>query len=278
MNIVFYNAHREVQNYIDRVKNGGAPDICWEEEVMAAYWQKLCCYAPFDLSERKPKPITDIATLEKQCDLLAMLDMNALESDCRKTASALPGGDDDPITVVLFPGDNMQTIVNEKQNGVVGTSVFGNMYITVNPLIPGYEDWIRYVFAHEYHHAVWGGYWFVTHGGELENRFIDSLIIDGEADSFARELFPALKPLWLFGMTEDECNAIWERTYKALAEKTDVDYALYMFGSEEKDIPWCAGYAVGYMLVQKYLRLTHQSTADILTLKPVDLLKELNAM
>ena len=31
-------------------------------------------------------------------------------------------------------------------------------------------------------------------------------------------------------------------------------------------------------LESKYLRLTHQSTADILTLKPVDLLKELNAM
>ena len=101
--------------------------------------------------------------------------------------------------------------------------MFGNMFIQVNPLVDGYEDWLRYVFAHEYHHTVWGNYWFMMYGGELENKFIDSLVIDGEADSFALELYPYLKPQWLFGMSEKEINSIWENKYKAIVERTDVD-------------------------------------------------------
>jgi len=142
-------------------------------------------------------------------------------------------------------------------------------------LIQGYEDWIKYVFAHEYHHTVWGNYWFMLHSGELENKFIDSLIIDGEADSFAMELYPKLRPQWLFGMSEDEIHCIWENKYKAVAESTEVDYVSYMFGSIENEIPWCAGYAVGYMLVQRYLGITKKSVVEILEHKPEVMLKDM---
>lgn len=101
----------------------------------------------------------------------------------------LPNYDDDPVTVAIFAGSNDNKDVNIKQNGDIGTSLFGNIMIQVNPLIKGYEDWIKYVFAHEYHHTVWGNYWFNLHGGELQNKLIDSLVIDGEADSFALELY-----------------------------------------------------------------------------------------
>lgn len=275
MKIDVINTCKETRNYIARVKNGEAPGICWEEEVVSVHWQKLCCYAPFDLSNRKPKAVTDIPALEKQCALLEKLDVDALKHEFERVSEALPNYDDDPITVAIFPGDNGNTSVNEKQNGVVETSLFGNMLIQVNPLIPGYEDWIRYVFAHEYHHTVWGNYWFVLHHGELENRFIDSLVIDGEADCFATQLNPALKPQWLFGLSEETVRCLWEEKYKVIAQSTEVDYASYMFGNEKIGIPWCAGYAVGYWLVRKYLTLTGESAAAILERKPELLLGEL---
>ena len=268
MKIDVINTYNEILKYIERVKSGESPDVCWEEEVLSVHWERLCCYAPFDLSERKPKAIPDIVTLEKQCELLEKLDIDALSREFERVTTILPNYDDDTITVAIFPGDNDNTGMNEKQNGVIGTSLFGNMFIQANPLIKGYEDWIQYVFAHEYHHTVWGNYWFMIHGGELENKFIDSLIIDGEADSFALELYPALRPQWLFGMMEEEIISIWEKKYRQVVEKTDVDYASYMFGNEEMGIPWCAGYAVGYMLVQKYLRAANRSVADVLELKP----------
>ena len=275
MKVEVINTCKETKKYIERVKKGECPNICWEEEVVSVYWERLCCYAPFDLSERKPKAITDILALEKQCELLEKLDVNRLICEFERVTSILPNYDDDTITVAIFLGDNNNISLNEKQNGVVGTSLFGNMFIQVNPLIQGYEHWIKYVFAHEYHHTVWGNYWFMLHSGELENKFINSLIIDGEADSFAMELYPALKPQWLFGMSEEEVSFIWDNKYKTIVESTEVDYVSYMFGNEELEIPWCAGYAVGYMLVQKYLSIAKKSVIDILELKPEFLLEQL---
>lgn len=115
-------------------------------------------------------------------------------------------------------------------------------------------------------HAPWG---------ELENKFIDSLVIDGEADSFALELYPKLKPEWLFGIPEEEIISLWENKYISIVERTDVDYVSYMFGNDEGGIPWCAGYAVGFFLVQKYLCITNESVVDILELNPELLLQKL---
>lgn len=223
---------------------------------------------PFDLSDRKPKAIRDVDALEKQCDQLKGLDVHALGCELRRVVSILPNYDDDDITVAIFPGDPDNAIVNERQNGGVGTSLFGNILIQVNPLISGYETWIPYVFAHEYHHTVWGNYGFVLHGGELENQFMDSLVIDGEADSFATEIYPNLKPQWLYGIPEAELAALWNRKYREIVSRNDVDYGAFMFGDAASGIPWCAGYAIGFMPVQKYLHATGQSSTDILELHP----------
>lgn len=275
MKIEIQNVFREIQHYLDRVQAGQAPEICWEEEVIAPYWAKLCAYAPFDLSERKPRPITDLSTLRQQCVLLQRLDMEGLQRTFEKIASALPCEDDDPVTVVIFPGDNSNQTVNNQQNGVIGTSLFGNMLIQVNPLVAEYEPWISYVFAHELHHAVWGNYWFVLHAGELENRLIDALVIEGEADCFALEMHPDLQPKWLFGLPKEEMLALWQNKYKQRLLQKEPDAALYLFGNEKAGIPWCAGYAIGYWLVQRYLRQTNQSVVSILKIKPEDMLQQL---
>ena len=40
-------------------------------------------------------------------------------------------------------------------------------------------------------------------------------------------------------------------------------------------IPWCAGYAIGYMLVQKYMEKTGSTVLALLEKKPEDMLNEL---
>lgn len=272
MKITVINTYENVKQYIKKVQSGGNVDECWEKEVVAPFWDNLCCYAPFDLSDRKPKAIKNLDKLKEQCDILQGLDVALLEKEFERVTTILPNYDEDPLQVVLFPNDAENTMVNEKQNGVVGTSLFGNLYIQVNPLIEEYDKWIYYVFAHEYHHTVWGNYWFMLHGEELENKFIDSLVIDGEADSFALELYPNLRPKWLFELTEDEVNQLWEQRYKDIITRTDVDYVTYMFGNEEAGIPWCAGYAVGFQLIQKYLKERKKSVIEILEVKPEKML------
>ena len=266
------SAVKEAEDYCKAVQNGQDKVQAWEEIVISPYWDKLCCYAPFDLGERKPKAITNIEKLKEQIAVLKLLDLQELRKEFERVTEILPNYDDDPITVALFPSDADNVTVNEQQNGVVGTSLFGNLFIQVNPLIEGFEAWIRYVFAHEYHHTVWGNYWYMLNGGSLENKFIDSLVIDGEADSFALELYPSLRPAWVFGISDREKNCLWEKHYKDIVYATDVVYEKYMFGSEELGIPWCAGYAIGYMLVQAYLKKNETNVIRILEKKPEELI------
>lgn len=268
MKVNVINTSNEVRKYISSLHQGVDCSVAWEEEVLRPYWEELCKYAPFDLSNRKPKAITDIEQLEKECDLLEKLNIANIQKEFERVVSILPNYDDDPITVVLFPGNPLNYKVNEKQNGVVGTSTFGNLFIEVNPLIENYEKWILYVFAHEYHHTVFGNYWFMMHSKELTNQFYESLIVDGEADSFALELYSDLKPLWLFDMNDIDIIELWKNKYKEIIFRTDINYQSYMFGKTEIDIPWCGGYKIGYMLVQSYLKKNNKAILNILELNP----------
>lgn len=69
---------------------------------------------------------------------------------------------------------------------------------------------------------------------------IDSLIIDGEADSFALELYPELRPQWLFGISEKRINELWKNKYKDIVLRTDVDYVTYMFGNKTRKLTYIA--------------------------------------
>lgn len=100
-------------------------------------------------------------------------------------------------------------------------------------------------------------------------------MIDGEADSFAMETYPDLKPKWLFELPEAEIDWIWAEKYRPKVLSTDLNYESYMFGNEEMGIPWCAGYAIGYMLVQRYLCRSNHTAAGIIEMKPELILEQL---
>lgn len=272
MEVKIINTYNEVRKYLSRIKNNENKELSWEKEVINPFWHELCKYAPFDLSDRKPKPIDDIESLEIMCASLEKLDMKLIQKEFEKVVSILPNYDDDPITIVIFPGNPSNAMVNEKQNGVIGSSTFGNMFIEVNPLIEDYEKWIPYVFAHEYHHTVFGNYWFMMHSDELNHQFAESLIVDGEADSFALSLYPDLKPNWLFDMTEKEISDLWNNKYKDIVSDTDVDYVKYMFGDKELGIPWCGGYKIGYMIVQNYLKKKDKKILEIIEVNPKEII------
>ncbi len=224
----------------------------WERLIVEPCWPTLCRFAPFDLSERKPKPILSIDSIKKQIALFERLDLDFLTDEMQKITSLLPCSRDEALTVALFPLSD-DASVRERQNGVRGFSTFGNIAVEIDPSANRYLPWIPYVFAHEFHHTVWGDYWYGEHGGELENRFVDSLLIDGEADGFALSAYPNLRPRWLFDLSEEAVGALWRNVYSKIVLERNVDYARYMFGDESAGIPWCAGYAVGYRIVRRFL-------------------------
>lgn len=129
--------------------------------------------------------------------------------------------------------------------------MFGNMILNINPLANNYLDWIPYVFAHEYHHCVWGNYWHVIKGGRTKS-LIESMLIDGQANAFAKSFNPLLKSKWISQITIKEEKKLWNEHYLNLLHETNVDYVIYMFGDSEAGIPWCAGYFFEYRIIESF--------------------------
>lgn len=244
--------YENLDNYILGMEKENADcEVLWNQHAIEPYWKKISHWAPFDMSDRKPTPIKNISKLKQQLELLKKLDLKEINNKFMDITKALPNYDDDPIVIAIYPVDDDNLVVKEQQNGVLGVNVFGNIILNANPLAEDYSQWIPYVFAHEWHHTVWGNYWNVIHGGRT-GKFIEALLIDGEADDFAKSFNPSLNPKWISQVTKEQEKELWSKYYSKLLNETNVDYVKYMFGDAESGIPWCAGYFFGYRIIEAF--------------------------
>jgi uncharacterized protein YjaZ len=250
MKLEIIAVYENLEGYILEMEKEHADcEMLWDKYAIAPYWEKISQWAPFDMSDRKPQPIKNISKLKKQLEVMKNIDLKELKNRFMQVVNELPNYDDDPIVIAIYPVDDDNLTVKEQQNGVWGVSVFGNILLNVNTFAQNYLDWIPYVFAHEYHHTVWGNYWYVVHGGSTGN-FIEAMLIDGQADAFAKSFSPSLKPKWISQISKEQEKELWNTYYSKLLNETDADYGKYMFGDDEAGIPWCAGYFFGYRIIE----------------------------
>lgn len=244
--------YENLDDYILEMEKENADcERLWDEYAIKPFWGKISQWAPFDMSDRKPQPIRNIPKLKKQLEMMKNIDIKEIKQSFMKIVNALPNYDEDPITIAIYPVDDDNLTVKEEQNGVCGVNVFGNILLNINPLAENYLEWIPYVFAHEYHHTVWGNYWYVIHGG-LTGKFLESLLIDGQADAFAKSFNLTLSPKWISQISEEQEKDLWNKYYLKSINETNVDYVKYMFGDAELGIPWCAGYFFGYKIIEYF--------------------------
>ncbi len=272
MKFEIISVYEKLDDYIKELERPNAnAQAFWEKHAIEPFWSKLSEYAPTDIGNRKPKPVADIGRLRKQVKLLKRLDLAALSRVFEQITSVLTG-DEGTMTIALYPIDNYW--VRMAQNGVLGTCMWGHIIISLDPLTEDFERWIPYVFGHEYYHNVWGRYWHRLHSGELGNAFVNDLLCDGLADTFSLGLHPELKPKWLYDMSEEAEKKLWNEHYSLLIDRTDVNYNKYMLG-DDIDIPWCAGFAIGFRIAQQYLK-SHPNTSirELLEKRPIDIFNE----
>lgn len=161
------------------------------------------------------------------------------------------------------------------QNGYTG---FGGIpgFITVNIYPNDYNlPKIPAVIAHEFHHNIRFSYFDWDHGNVTVG---DYLIIEGLAESFAKELYGTeqLGP-WVTSMDEDDLEYSTDVIGEALDVKGFAEVSSYMFGDEIASqegyqpvgLPFCAGYAVGFKAVQSYMK-NHNKTIFEATLASTD--------
>lgn len=146
------------------------------------------------------------------------------------------------------------------QKGYTG---FGGIpgFITVNIYPNEYNlPKLPAVIAHEFHHNIRFSYFDWDHGNVTLG---DYLVIEGLAESFAKELYGTeqLGP-WVTSMDKEELEYSTDVIREALNVKGFAEVSSYMFGDEiaaqegyqPVGLPFCAGYAVGYKAVQSYMK------------------------
>jgi len=161
------------------------------------------------------------------------------------------------------------------QKGYTG---FGGIpgFITVNIYPNDYNlPRIPAVIAHEFNHNIRFSYFDWDHGNVTVG---DYLVIEGLAESFAKELYGTeqLGP-WVTSMDKEELEYSTEVISEALDVKGFAEVSSYMFGDEiaaqegyqPVGLPFCAGYAVGYKAVQAYME-KHDKTIYEATLTSTD--------
>ena len=255
MNIKIINTTRNAEKYLHAVEQEKADlQVAWNTYMIETFWSEIAQWAPFDMSYLKPEPIYELSVLMEQIEQLSQLSTAELQQKFSASVNALPVEDDDELLIAIYPLCDRNKTAKERQNGVVGANVFGNMILNVNPLADDWQAWIPYVFAHEYHHKAWGHHWYVMQCGQgLDGTFLEYLINEGQADLFAMSLYPNLQPQWNEPFSKAIESTLWTKMKLALDSTDREIHEKYMFGSEELDLPWCVGYSFGRMIVADYL-------------------------
>lgn len=238
----------ELRQYIERARGNEADlDSLYSEIVLKPVQQRLDSSNSSLKVQDYQRPIYDLVELELALDLLESADVVSLvQAALAKSYDYIQGVD---TTVFIFPCDPGDYFTRDEMRGVRGVSglTCGNTILSVNPWAEGWEETLPYVVAHEYHHVTWG----LRHGHKFAGDMLEILILEGRADSFADIVYPGRNVPWTSSLSIEEEREFWWTVVKDDLYSTDLAYAKRI--TQENN--W-AGYAIGYHIVQEYIR-TH---------------------
>ena len=204
--------------------------MCRSEK--ASYYFKV---APFDLD---PKVLADEVERLRDSGV-----EEVVEEALYRASALLPGPD---ITVCIYPADPASPFT--RQRGVGGYAVDSRrIVLIINPV----GDWlylVPFTVAHEYHHAVWMACCFTGWG----NSGVFNLVFEGRADSFAHLVYPYATP-WTNVLTPEEELIQWQAIQPYL-RRTNYNFRRHVMIGDGEDVPLWTGYAIGFHIVQAYLR------------------------
>ncbi len=250
------SAYRGMASYAwaARGQTAEAREALWRTLVVDPYWHEWAAgqFNEARMRERFRLPYADLEQLLREAEGLAASGIEKLVAEAHaRIMAALPPPFPDPV-LCLAALDPACVFVREHMNGVLGNGVGENTLLELDPTAPGWQDWVPFVLAHEHHHAVWGhDYFAVRHHDGMD--LLTYLLNEGQADAFARELFPELDPPWNRALTEAEEARLWAELAPSLGSRDAALHARVMFGGEADGIPTHTGYAIGYHIVGAYL-------------------------
>jgi hypothetical protein len=177
-----------------------------------------------------------------------------------------------PLTVPIPPVDVVAYVnpaFTTQGLGFGGYSPSANLIlISVNPEFPELERSLKEelpgILAHELHHCMrWAG---PGYGATL----FEALITEGLACDFEREIRGGIRPRYLPELSPETMTRLLSLAAPELDSKS-YHHSEWFFGSKERGIPSCAGYALGLFLIEQYKTTTGKRTEEIVLLTAAEL-------
>lgn len=163
------------------------------------------------------------------------------------------------ITNLIFLGNPRDRIFMELNRGYAGAQLPGYVILPIWPNdynLPRLPSAIVHEFNHRVRltHEPWT---FATTVGQY-------IVLEGLAESFAAELYgPELVGPWVSSLSEEEVANSRAIIGAALHTSGFDKIRAYIFGDQisgqSLGLPHCAGYTIGYQIVQSYLQRTGKS-------------------
>jgi uncharacterized protein YjaZ len=213
-----------------------------------------------DLSEytRALDRLEEVAAWE-QADAAIRLAARTFEANGRSCT-------EDHITGLLFLGNPRDRIFIELNRGYAGAQLPGYIVLPIWP-----NDYnlprIPAALVHEFNHRV-----RLSHEPwTLATTVGQYIVLEGLAESFAAELYgPEYVGPWVSTLNDEQIERAKGIIGPALAVSGFDKIRAYIFGDETArqwglpvlGLPHCAGYAIGYRLVQTYLQRTGKTATE----------------
>jgi uncharacterized protein YjaZ len=214
-------------------------------------------------------PITDCDYIQNAVDTLNESGIEKIvESSLRHISKLLPGSD---TAVCILVADPREKYIRYQMHGVKGfTAGAGKIWLQIAPF-GDWLDWVPYSLAHEYHHSVWTSRHYKK-GSTVD--LLDHLISEGRADSFARMAYPERVAPWTNALSPDQESAVWQLMKPQLGSTSYQMRKRFLIGGAQ-NIPYYAGYTVGFHIVQKFLEAYPDIDIDKWTaVDPHDILEQ----
>lgn len=189
---------------------------------------------------------------------------NLIEEALKKSTDKLPGGNK---TVYLFPANPDLSYLFRQMKGIAG-GVMAKEDVILIQIDPSFFDAeiLKFTIAHEYHHAVYMEDNLVSR----TNTLLDTVILEGKADTFAKIIYPDINAPWSEPLSENIENDTWEILKGYLSSIDPKIKEDFYNGNPSKGIPQWANYKMGNKIMELYLEANPESSVENWTQKPAD--------
>lgn len=269
----FVTPFEGIKQYINAAlsENNANLGELWLKYAVEPYWNE---WAAGQFNEQRIRnelsnPITDLDKLKISIGILEASGIEKIVlAKYEEITELLPPTEEEKV-VCIYP----TLYLDQSVHGVVGNCVGGNILITINPEISGWEEYLPWVLAHEYNHTVWGYNYFYLMGNSRMD-LLASLISEGLADSFAKAVCPHISPYWIRALTVEQEQQQWDILKQYLYQDDNMElHNRFFFGDVVKDTPPFVGYTLGFKVVQLFLEKKPEISFDkLVTLTPGDIL------